>query len=68
LLFEPKNTRALSNCIRLLLGDFDLRRRLGWQARRIAEKEYSLERHGTALLSLYQSLTAKSKSPSKVGL
>ena len=68
LLFEPRNTQELSKCIRLLLGDFDLRRRLGWQARRIVEKEYSLERHGTALLSLYQSLTANRKSPSKVGL
>jgi len=67
-LFEPYDSQQLSNCIRKLLGDSDLRRRLGWQARRIAEKEYSLERHGTALLSLYQSLTANSKSPSKDGL
>jgi glycosyltransferase involved in cell wall biosynthesis len=68
LLFEPKDTQQLSSCVRMLLGDPDLRRRLGRQARRIAETEYSLERHGAALLSLYQSLTANTKSPSKIGL
>jgi glycosyltransferase involved in cell wall biosynthesis len=68
LLFEPKDAQQLSNHIRMLLNDSDLRRRLGRQARRIAETEYSLERHGAALLSLYQSLTANTKSLSKIGL
>jgi glycosyltransferase involved in cell wall biosynthesis len=67
LLFEPKDTQQLSNRIRMLLGDSDLRRRLGWQARKIAETEYSLDRHGAALLSLYESLTATTKSAYKVG-
>ena len=67
LLFEPKDTQQLSNRIRMLLGDSDLRRRLGWQARKIAETEYSLDRHGAALLSLYESLTANTKSAYKVG-
>jgi glycosyltransferase involved in cell wall biosynthesis len=67
LLFEPKDTQQLSNCITMLLGDSDLRRRLGWQARKIAETEYSLDLHGAALLSLYEGLTATSKSAYKVG-
>jgi glycosyltransferase involved in cell wall biosynthesis len=58
LLFEPKNTQQLSSHIRMLLSDSDLRRKFGREARRIAETEYSLERHGAALLSLYQSLAA----------
>jgi glycosyltransferase involved in cell wall biosynthesis len=67
LLFEPKNTQQLSNRIRMLLGDSDLREKFGRRARRIVETEYSLERHGAALLSLYESLTAEIKSPNKVG-
>ncbi|XIA67823.1 glycosyltransferase family 4 protein [Bradyrhizobium sp. TZ2] len=67
LLFEPNDSQQLSNCIRTLLRDSDLRRKFGWQARRIAETEYSLERHGAALLSLYRSLTASPKTSRKVG-
>lgn len=58
LLFEPKNTQQLSSHIRTLLGDPDLRRKFGNEARKVAETEYSLERHGAALISLYESLTA----------
>ena len=68
LLFEPKDTQQLSDCIRLLLGDSDLRIKLGREARRIAETEYSLERHGATLLSLYESLTASKKSSNARGL
>jgi glycosyltransferase involved in cell wall biosynthesis len=57
-LFEPKNVQQLTSHIRTLLSDSDLRRQFGMEARRIAETEYSLERHGAALLSLYQSLVA----------
>jgi glycosyltransferase involved in cell wall biosynthesis len=67
LLFEPKNTQQLSSRIRMLLGDSGLRTRLGREARRIVETEYSLKRHGAALLSLYESLTVSIKSPTKVG-
>jgi glycosyltransferase involved in cell wall biosynthesis len=66
-LFEPNNAQQLSNCVRTLLGDYDLRKKFGQRARRIAETEYSLERHGAALLSLYQRLTSSSKSINKVG-
>lgn len=57
-LFEPKNTQQMSSYIRTLFSDSDLRRKFGNEARTIAEKEYSLERHGAAVLSLYQSLAA----------
>jgi glycosyltransferase involved in cell wall biosynthesis len=67
LLFEPNNFQQLSNCIRTLLRDSDLRKKFGRQGRRIAETEYSLQRHGAALLSLYRSLTASSRTSSKVG-
>lgn len=58
LLFEPKNTQQLSSYIRTLLSDPDLRRKFGNQARKVAEEEYSLARHGAAVLSLYESLIA----------
>lgn len=58
LLFEPRNTQQLSSHIRTLLSDPDLRRKFGNEARKVAETEYSLERHGAAVLSLYESLIA----------
>ncbi|MBR0696599.1 glycosyltransferase family 4 protein [Bradyrhizobium lablabi] len=67
LLFEPKNAQQLSSQIKLLLSDSDLRRKFGREARRIAETEYSLERHGAALLSLYQSLAAPSGAVHQLG-
>lgn len=56
-LFEPKNVLELSSHIKVLLGDADLRVRFGREARRIVETEHSIERHGSELLSLYESLT-----------
>ena len=56
-LFEPKNTQELSSRIRMLLGNSDLRTKLGREARRIVETEHSLKRHGAALLSLYENLS-----------
>ena len=61
LLFEPKNTQELSSRIRMLLGDSDLRTKFGREARRVAETEYSLKRHGATLLSLYANLTSSNK-------
>jgi glycosyltransferase involved in cell wall biosynthesis len=63
-LFEPKDARALSGQVKTLLGDSSLRARLGREARRIVETEYSIQKHGAALLALYQSLMPV---PSKVG-
>lgn len=63
LLFEPGNTQQLSRHIRTMLSDPDLRRNFGNEARKIAETEYSLERHGAAVTSLYESLTAHRGTP-----
>ncbi|MDQ8728033.1 glycosyltransferase family 4 protein [Bradyrhizobium sp. LHD-71] len=59
LLFEAKDAGELSGRIKMLLDDPDLRARLGSEARRIVETEYSIQRHGAALLSLYESLVPK---------
>jgi glycosyltransferase involved in cell wall biosynthesis len=66
-LFSPKNTQELSRCIKVLLGDSDLRRKFGGEARRIVETQHSLARHGASLRSLYESLIVASKSSSKIG-
>lgn len=66
-LFNPTSRQELSSCIRLLLDNSDLRRKLGREARRIVETQYSLTRHGASLLSLYESLVIARKSSSKVG-
>ncbi|MGN6309991.1 MAG: glycosyltransferase family 4 protein [Xanthobacteraceae bacterium] len=58
LLFEPRNIQQLSSHIRTLLSNSDLRRTFGNEARKVAETEYSLARHGAAVLSLYESLIA----------
>lgn len=58
LLFKPKDTRELSRHIKTLLSDPDLRKTFGSAARKIVETEYSLERHGAAVTSLYESLIA----------
>mgnify|MGYP002718615305 CR=1 FL=1 len=58
LLFEPKDARGLSRCIKALLADPGLRTRLGREGRRIAREEYSAERHRASLLALYGSLIA----------
>jgi glycosyltransferase involved in cell wall biosynthesis len=62
LLFEPKNTEALSRHIKALLASSELRKRLGRNARRIVETEYTFEVHGAALLSLYQRLIERNRS------
>jgi len=67
LLFEPKNAQQLSNHIRMLFSDPDLRRKFGREARRTAEAEYSLQRHGAALLSLYQNLAAPVRTAHQSG-
>jgi glycosyltransferase involved in cell wall biosynthesis len=65
LLFDARNAAELSSQVRMLLRDANLRTRFGRAARTTIEAEYSLRRHGAALLSLYQSLA--SASPIKVG-
>lgn len=67
LLFQAKNAHQLSSHIRSLLSNPDLRKKFGAEARRIAETEYSLEKHGAALLSLYQSLAAPAGAVHQLG-
>src|SRR6185503_4379823 len=65
LLLEPKNTRQLSSHIRMLLDDSDLRKKIGGEARRIAETEYFTRETGSsAALALPESCcTSSSGSP-----
>jgi glycosyltransferase involved in cell wall biosynthesis len=56
LLSTPGEPAELSAHIELLLADRELRKRFGRQAREVVEREYSLQQHGAALLSLYESL------------
>jgi glycosyltransferase involved in cell wall biosynthesis len=53
LLFEHGKSRDLSLRLSALLKDGDLRRRLGRNARRIVETDFSLRKHGETLVSLY---------------
>ena len=66
-LFTPKNAQELSRCVKVLMGDSDLRRKFGEAARGIVETQHSLARHGAALRSLYERLIVAGKSSSKVG-
>ncbi|MDA9404487.1 hypothetical protein XH79_37870 [Bradyrhizobium sp. CCBAU 45389] len=67
LLFGPGNGSQLSEKIGALLADRDRRAAFGRGARSIVEAEYSLQAHGAALLSLYESLIESAKSK-RVGL
>jgi glycosyltransferase involved in cell wall biosynthesis len=68
LLFASKDVHDLSSKIRLLLADRDLRGRLGAEARKVVEAEYSLQTHGAALLALYQSVVNPLKEQNRVGV
>jgi glycosyltransferase involved in cell wall biosynthesis len=67
LLFEPGDVSQLSESIRKLLADRHSREALGRNARRIVEIEYSLQAHGAALFSLYESLIGAAGLHKKVG-
>jgi len=56
LLFRPKDRRDLSERIRHLLQNAELRRRFGRAGRKVVEDEYSLAVHGRKLLTLYETL------------
>jgi glycosyltransferase involved in cell wall biosynthesis len=51
-----KDSSALAEAIRLLMEDDDLRKKLGVQARHIAESEYSLELYVRRHINLYKKL------------
>jgi glycosyltransferase involved in cell wall biosynthesis len=57
LLVPPRDVRALRAAIERLLGDKELRERLGRAAREKAEREWSKARAGDALVELYRSIT-----------
>jgi glycosyltransferase involved in cell wall biosynthesis len=67
LLFDPGNVPQLSQKIRKLLADSEQRRKFGCNARKIVEVEHSLQAHGAALISLYESLLGSTRSRKKSG-
>ncbi|WGR69668.1 MULTISPECIES: glycosyltransferase family 4 protein [unclassified Bradyrhizobium] len=67
LLVRPGSASHLSEGVRALLADRNRRAALGRSARSIVEAEYSLQAHGAALLSLYESLVGSANSK-RVGL
>lgn len=54
LVVPTKDSRALAESIELLIKDNDLRKKLGKQARQIAEDEYSLELYVNRHLNIYE--------------
>ncbi|MBI3432266.1 MAG: glycosyltransferase family 4 protein [Hydrogenophilales bacterium] len=55
-LFEAGNVDDLRTRLDQLMGDGDLRRRLGDNARHRVETDFSLDRHNTCLLDIYKSI------------
>ena len=53
---------ALVDALERLLGDADLRARLGANARRLAAERFSLEAMGAALMGLYQRVLAREET------
>lgn len=62
LLVPPMDAAALAEAIGTLLGNADLRRALGREARRIAEKEYSIGRTAELIGAIYRDLYDAKKS------
>lgn len=60
-LFQPKDRRDMSERIRTLLADADMRRRFGRAARAAVERQYTLDGHGRALLALYGTLCNRAR-------
>jgi glycosyltransferase involved in cell wall biosynthesis len=67
LLFRPGDTTALKDCLVCLMDDPILRRRYGNAARARAENQFSLEKHNSALLQLYLTVTQGSRVQLKRG-
>lgn len=58
LLIEPRDVLALALALERLLGDANLRTRLGTNARQLAHERYSVDRAADELMQLYQRVTA----------
>jgi glycosyltransferase involved in cell wall biosynthesis len=56
-----KNSTALVGAISQLLNNVEMRRQLGFQARRIAEQEYSFDLYASRHLNLYDSVISKNR-------
>lgn len=63
LLVPPRNTAVLADKLRLLLGDADLRQRLGTSARQRAVEAFSLQRFSDEVFDLYRRIQAVSNQP-----
>jgi glycosyltransferase involved in cell wall biosynthesis len=61
LLVEPGNARALADALMRILGDGDLRDRLGIEGRRRAERIFGLDRHVKTIEDVYESVLAESR-------
>jgi len=59
LLVPARDAKALADAIQLLIEDADLRQRMGREGRRLAEKEFSIEKIVQAHLEIYASLEAR---------
>ena len=57
-LVVPSELSALTSALDRLLGDSDLRAKLGGNARRLAAQRFSLEAMGAALKRLYENVLA----------
>lgn len=55
-LMPPKNAEALRDRLLLLLSDSELCRKLGENARKKAEAEFSMEQNIKQLLAVYQAI------------
>jgi glycosyltransferase involved in cell wall biosynthesis len=66
LLVEPGNARALADALLRLLGDGDLRGRLGIEGRRRAERIFGLDRHVKTIEGVYESVLAESRGASPI--
>ncbi len=55
-LAEPKSAENLAEKINLILGDEDLRKRMGSNSRKIVEEKYSYKKVGEKLIQFYQKL------------
>jgi glycosyltransferase involved in cell wall biosynthesis len=58
LLVPPRDVAALRAALERLLGDAELRKRLGAAARAKAEREFSLDAAADALVALYREVVA----------
>jgi glycosyltransferase involved in cell wall biosynthesis len=61
ILVDPANEDGLSRAIERLLGDRDLRSRMGAKGRQVAESQFSMERATRSYQSLYAELLERKK-------